>query len=76
MYSKKFSVILLSILFSTTVFAFSGGDGTTINPYQISTPLHLEEVNNDLSANYILINNVDLEGITYNSAIIAPDTDD
>lgn len=51
---------------------FSGGDGTPADPFQISTPVDLNAVNLHLSANYVFINDIDLSGITYSKAIIAP----
>ncbi len=54
--------------------AFTGGDGTPQAPYQIATRADLEAVNNDLAASYILVNDIDLAGLTYTRAIIAPDT--
>lgn len=45
-------------LYSTVYFA--GGDGSKNNPYQISTPEQLDAVRNNLTANYILINDIDL----------------
>ncbi len=65
----------MSVLITAAIAcAFSGGDGTAANPYQISTREHLEAVNDNLAAHYILINDIDLEGITYSQAVIAPDT--
>ena len=63
------------ILIANLTFAFSGGDGTPQNPYQISTRQDLESVNNDLAASYILINDIDLSGTTYTKAVIAPNVD-
>lgn len=61
------SVLLLLSTIPVSVFAlesnaavFSGGDGTVNNPYQISTPEQLNAVRNDLSASYVLINDIDL----------------
>ena len=51
------------------------GDGTEDNPYQISTDYHLDAVNNDLAAFYILMNDIDISGTTYASAVIAADQD-
>ena len=45
---------------------FAGGNGTLYNPYLISTPLHLNNVRNDLYACYKLTNNIDLEYDTQN----------
>ncbi|WP_204845096.1 GLUG motif-containing protein, partial [Sedimentisphaera salicampi] len=67
---------LLAAIFTASIaFGFAAGDGTENNPYQISTPDHLEAVNNDLSAHYVLTNNIDLSDRTYERAVIAPDTD-
>ncbi|WP_133063253.1 GLUG motif-containing protein, partial [Sedimentisphaera salicampi] len=51
------------------------GNGTPENPYQISTRADLEAVNDDLDAHYVLVNDIDLSGTTYDRAVIAPDTD-
>lgn len=42
------------------VSVFAGGDGTSENPYQVSTSEQLNAVRNDLSANYIQVNDIDL----------------
>ncbi len=39
---------------------FAGGDGTEANPYQVSTPEQLNAVRNNLSANYVQINDIDM----------------
>lgn len=41
--------------------AFSGGDGTVENPYQITTKEQLNEVRNHLKANFILMNDIVFE---------------
>ncbi|MFZ7103344.1 MAG: hypothetical protein ACOWWO_11915 [Peptococcaceae bacterium] len=38
---------------------FAGGDGTEQNPYQITTLAQLDEVKNDLTAHYMLMNDID-----------------
>jgi len=43
---------------------FDGGDGTADNPYQISTAIQLNAIRNNLSAYYILTNNIDCAGLT------------
>ena len=45
-----------------TFSGFAGGDGTAQKPYQVSTSEQLDKVRNNLSANYILINDIDLAG--------------
>ncbi len=73
---KRFKICCLVVLFITSLtFAFTGGDGTAGNPYQISTRADLEAVNTNLAASYILMNDIDLTGIAYTQAVIAPDTD-
>lgn len=52
-----FPVMVISAQAAVT---FAGGVGTEGNPYQISTPAQLDAVRNDLSAHYILINDIDL----------------
>ena len=72
---KKSLICCLFVLVTATLAnAFVGGDGTLYNPYQISTRAHLQAVNDSLSSNYVLMNDIDLAGITYTQAIIAPDT--
>lgn len=41
---------------------FAGGDGAEQNPYQIATANQLNAVRNELSAHYILVNDIDLDG--------------
>ena len=51
---------LLLILFPVSVFAFTGnGSGTELDPYQISNVDQLQEMNDDLDAYYILVNDID-----------------
>ena len=47
---------------------FSGGNGSTENPYLIETPEQLDAIRNNLSANYKLLNNIDLEYDTQNKS--------
>jgi hypothetical protein len=49
------------------ISSFAGGTGTEEDPYQISTVQHLQDINLDLSANYVLVNDIDaLNTITWN----------
>ncbi len=60
-----FVLVLIALsLSSTRVDAFAGGDGSPENPYQISTCLELQDMDTDLDANYILINNIDCSATT------------
>ncbi|RNI11753.1 hypothetical protein EFE42_09970, partial [Methanohalophilus sp. RSK] len=47
---------------SESVSYFSGGDGSTENPYQIITVNDLQNMSTDLSANYTLMNDIDASG--------------
>lgn len=71
---NKYSAILLVAIFFTLFslinpqqsFAFSGnGSGTNGDPYQISTCVHLQEMNNALSGSYKQINDIDCFGISF-----------
>ncbi len=69
---NKLRLYLLAVLFyASFLFAFTAGEGTVDDPYQISTRADLEEVNSSLTASYILINNIDLADVIYNQAVIA-----
>ncbi|MBP1908511.1 GLUG motif-containing protein [Methanolobus bombayensis] len=46
-------------LFLPPASAFSGGDGSETNPYQISNVYELQDMNQNLTANYVLINDID-----------------
>ncbi|MFI4912116.1 MAG: GLUG motif-containing protein [Sedimentisphaeraceae bacterium JB056] len=72
----KLSLVVAFILYYVNLsIAFNGGDGSINAPYQIATKADIESVNNDLAAHYILVNDIDLSGITYITAPIAPNTD-
>ncbi len=47
--------------------AFAGGSGSQVDPYQIATAQHLDQVRNDLTAYYVLINDIDLDTAPFNS---------
>ena len=63
---------------SHDVLGFSGGNGSAGDPFQIASKADLDIVNNDLSAHYVLIADVNMApalygGSVYTSAVIAPD---
>ena len=70
MFRQKFQIkiIFLFLLFSFfffNVFSFSGsGSGTVPDPYEITTCLELQEIEDNLSANYELLNDVDCSSIS------------
>lgn len=68
-YSKNDRIIVFLVIlfgFSSVLSAkkmFSGhGSGTASDPFQITTAAQLNEVRNNLSANYILMSDIDLSG--------------
>ena len=67
--------ILLVLVLSSFSFAgtYSGGTGEPNDPYQISTVQDLLNVNIDPNACYILINDIDLSGMIFETAVIAAD---
>ncbi len=61
-------VFLMMVGFSQIVNAqFSGGDGSSGNPYQIATASDLNNVRNYLSSSFILTADIDLNVSPYNS---------
>ena len=63
---RVFSLLVLSISFLfVSIFSFSGsGSGTVPDPYEITTCLELQEIEDNLSANYELLNDIDCSGIS------------
>ncbi|GAG17392.1 unnamed protein product, partial [marine sediment metagenome] len=54
------SLCLVLTISSENVSAFSGsGSGTPSDPYQIGDVTQLQEISNELSAHYILVNDID-----------------
>lgn len=61
-----FSMFLFALSINTKVYGFSGtGSGLQDDPYIILTPQQFIGINNDLSANYKLGNDLDFTGIVY-----------
>lgn len=60
--NKKILEVVLCLLFSflgiSPAFAFAGGSGTPSDPYQIATCADLQNMSSNLSASYVLINDV------------------
>jgi hypothetical protein len=59
-------------------YLYSGGSGTTEDPYQIATKadlLVLAADANDYSKAFVLVNDINLAGLTFATAVIARDTD-
>ncbi|WP_407282199.1 GLUG motif-containing protein [Methanolobus sp. WCC1] len=56
---RSLTSILFVLLFLSPASAFSGGDGSETNPYQISNVYELQDMNQNLTAHYVLINDID-----------------
>jgi hypothetical protein len=64
MYKALFSIVLILFIF-TSIFSFSGGDGSGGDPYEISSCLELQNISSDLSLNYELVSTVNCLGFTF-----------
>lgn len=63
MLKKTVLVVCILFLFVGTASAFSGdGSGTESDPYQITDVDELQEMEDDLSAHYVLMNDIDASG--------------
>jgi hypothetical protein len=76
-----FSIILTNTIFLTAISAgtYSGGDGTSENPFQITTPNDLNSVGDnsgDWDKHFILTEDINMADYTYTTAVIAPDIND
>lgn len=68
--SKRFlSGVLALLVFmsvsSISLFAYAEGTGSEDNPFRISTAQELQDINNNLTASYILTANIDLSGVDF-----------
>jgi hypothetical protein len=52
------------LFFNENASAFAGGDGSSGNPFQISNVTELQNMSSNLSAHYILINDIDASATT------------
>jgi hypothetical protein len=73
------AAILAAVLcISPNSLAYSGGDGSSGNPYQIANVADFEQLSaspGDWSLSFILTEDIDLTGPTFTHAVIAPDND-
>ena len=60
--TAAFLAAMLIIQASAEIVEFAGGSGTSEDPWQIKTAEQLDLIRNDLTAHYILIDDVDLSG--------------
>jgi hypothetical protein len=58
--SRTIFIIMIFLVSLFSLYAFSGsGSGTLVDPYEITTCLQLQEIDDNLSANYELVNDID-----------------
>ena len=76
--SSFINILVGIVLFGSTILspmsalAFSAyGAGTAGSPYRISTCAQLSEINNDLSANYVLVANIDCASASFTSLALS-----
>lgn len=67
---KQIGAVLLAVLLvvvsnTFAVTAFAGGTGTAADPYQITTAAQMQAINDDVTAHYILMANIDLAGVDF-----------
>jgi hypothetical protein len=75
---KTVLVLLLLLVPSVSLARYSGGSGEPNDPYRIATPEDLNDIGNhpeDFNDCFILVNNINMAGFIYSTALIAPDID-
>ena len=73
----SFSVIILSLSCASFVSAYSGGTGEPNNPYKIANITDFNQLTldpNNWNKSFILTADINLAGLTFTQAPIAPDT--
>lgn len=65
---KATATVFLLLGFSCIYAQFAGGSGTALDPYQIATAEHLNNIRNYLDSHFIQIADIDLDVAPYNSA--------
>jgi hypothetical protein len=75
---RVFVAILTAVLcINGNLLAYSGGNGSAGNPYQIANVIDFQQLSNTpdhWSLSFILMANINLTGLTFTQAPIAPDT--
>jgi len=72
----RLGVLFVLALFAVDAKAYSGGNGTKSNPFQIAKAQDLLDLGNtpaDYNSFFVLTADIDLSGITFDQAVIAPD---
>lgn len=66
MKTKKIITIVIAVFLlflCGTAAAFEGGTGTAADPFHVKTANDLNEIKNNLSAHYVLMNDIDMENV-------------
>ena len=75
-----FTVVIIFLMAASALAdKYSGGTGEPNNPYRIETPNDLNDIGNhpeDFNDCFILVNDINMAGFTYTTALIAPDIND
>jgi hypothetical protein len=69
--------LLLLLSAATSTAKYSGGTGEPNDPYRIATPNDLNDIGNhpnDWNGHFVLVNDINMAGYSYTTALIAPDT--
>ncbi len=64
---RSFFMIILSLSLIAPLYSFSGGDGSSSNPYQVGSCVDLDNISNYLTDNFIQISDIDCNVAAYNS---------
>ena len=70
-YNNISSIKEFSIITNTTSYnGFSGGNGTSDYPYQISSEEQFLKINDYMSSNFVLTDNLDFSELTFNNRCV------
>lgn len=67
MLGLTFAGVSLDVNTASAKSVFAGGEGTKENPYQITSVKELQQMNKNLNAYYVLKNDIDLKGASWES---------
>ncbi len=76
--SRRWLMVVFLVTVTTMALGYSGGSGTSEDPYQIATAEDLISLGNepqDYDKSFILTADIDLSGYTFDRAVIAPDAE-
>lgn len=64
---KKLLTLTLAMAGATSMWGvdFAGGDGSAANPYQIATAEQMQAMSDNVTAHYVLVDDIDLDGFVW-----------